>query len=189
MAAARKPAAPKAPEVVEETPVEAPVEEAVAEEVTPDPEPVEEPVEAPEDDDLPEGEAVEPEPEPSVPKPPKHSLLALRLRRRITQGDHGPVVSQVQAALLAQGFDLKVTGAFGIQTARAVRQFQARVGIRPTGEVNRRTWEAIMGIEVAPDDVIPTEAPEPAEPEVEETEQESVEDEATEPEEDPDGDE
>jgi hypothetical protein len=187
MAAARKPAAPKAPEVVEETPVEAPVEEAVAEEVTPDPEPVEEPVEAPEDDDLPEGEAVEPEPEPSVPKPPKHSLLALRLRRRITQGDHGPVVSQVQAALVAQGFDLKVTGAFGIQTARAVRQFQAGHGIRPTGEVNRQTWEAIMGVEVSDSDVIPTEAPEPVE--VEEPEQETVEDEVTEVEDESHGDE
>lgn len=143
MAAARKPAAKKAPEVVEETPVETPAEGTVPDEVTPDP------------------EAAEDAPEPSAPRPPKHSLLALRLRRRITQGDHGPVVSQVQAALLAQGFDLKVTGAFGIQTARAVRQFQARVGIRPTGEVNRRTWEAIMGIEVAPDDVIPTDVVEP----------------------------
>jgi hypothetical protein len=148
MATARKTPAKPAPK-----PAEAPEPEPVAEEIPTDPEPAQEPAEAPEPSfipDLPPGEVDDPAHDGvDAPPPPKYSPLALALRRRIEQGDHGPIVTQIQQALTDRGFDVKATSMFGIQTAKAVRQFQASVGIRPTGEVNRTTWEALMGVDDA----------------------------------------
>lgn len=55
-------------------------------------------------------------------------------------GSSGECVKRIQIAVGA-----KVDGIFGRQTEAAVRDFQSRNGLTPTGVVDSRTWESIIG--------------------------------------------
>jgi peptidoglycan hydrolase-like protein with peptidoglycan-binding domain len=88
---------------------------------------------------------VEPTPAPEVKAPAKSTekvTTTLMFKRRLSQGDHGPVVAEVQRVLAVQGFwDGAQDGRYGTLMAKAVRRFQGEKGLKPTGEVDVRTWE------------------------------------------------
>lgn len=87
-----------------------------------------------------------PKPEPKTAPAPKSAavMTSLIFRRRLSQGDHGPVVAEVQRILSERGaWDGAQDGRYGTLLAKAVRQFQGSKGLKPTGEVDARTWEAM----------------------------------------------
>jgi peptidoglycan hydrolase-like protein with peptidoglycan-binding domain len=95
-------------------------------------------------------ESVKAEPTPApkpTPKPTPKSpevVTSIIFRRRLSQGDHGPVVAEVQRVLAARGaWEGAQDGRYGTMLAKAVRQFQGSKGLKPTGEVDARTWEAL----------------------------------------------
>jgi len=100
--------------------------------------------------------AVKPQPvvaKPATPEPVAKPTVKptvkvesdLVFRRRLSQGDHGPAIADVQKALTAAGFfDGPADGRYGTLLARAVRQFQDSKGMKPTGEVDAKTWEAVL---------------------------------------------
>ncbi len=57
----------------------------------------------------------------------------------VKRGDTGRLVKKVQRAL-----GLKADGVYGIRTARAVDDFQARAGLHRSGRVDRSTWRALF---------------------------------------------
>lgn len=84
-----------------------------------------------------------PAPKPAAPKPAKPSTTMV-FKRRMSQGDHGPAVAEVQRLLAEHGaFAGPQDGRFGIMLARALREFQGSKNLRPTGEVDLKTWEAL----------------------------------------------
>lgn len=88
-----------------------------------------------------------PAPAPTAAKAaptPARSKSTMTFKRRMSQGDHGPAVAEVQR-MLAQhkGWDGPEDGRYGTLLARAVRTFQGSQGMKPTGEVDLATWEAL----------------------------------------------
>jgi peptidoglycan hydrolase-like protein with peptidoglycan-binding domain len=69
--------------------------------------------------------------------------------RTLRSGDSGGQVKVLQRALTAAGFRVKADGQFGAGTKRAVRAFQATVGLNQSGVAGRRTraklQEALAG--------------------------------------------
>src|SRR6266446_4353427 len=62
----------------------------------------------------------------------------------LQQGNEGPVVSALQLALAALGFDVgPVDGMFGDATVSAVTQFQESQGVAASGTVDDATWELL----------------------------------------------
>lgn len=64
---------------------------------------------------------------------------------RIARGARGNTARRVQEWLVLQNCGVQIDGQFGPVTQRAVREFQSRNGIRDSGEVNRETFEALVG--------------------------------------------
>lgn len=88
-------------------------------------------------------EAEKPAPKPESPKVAKVTSPVV-FKRRLSQGDHGPAVAEVQRVLAAQGvFEGAQDGRYGTLLAKAVRRFQGARDLKPTGEVDARTWEAM----------------------------------------------
>ena len=84
-----------------------------------------------------------PEPKPAA-KSTEKVTTTLMFKRRLSQGDHGPVVAEVQRVLAARGYwEGAQDGRYGTLMAKAVRRFQGDKGMKPTGEVDVRTWEAM----------------------------------------------
>ncbi|MGZ4763332.1 MAG: peptidoglycan-binding domain-containing protein, partial [Ilumatobacteraceae bacterium] len=48
-----------------------------------------------------------------------------------------------QTALVAKGYKVSVDGKFGAQTQKAVKAFQAKVGIKQDGIVGPATWSRL----------------------------------------------
>ena len=72
------------------------------------------------------------------------ALLATGTRPVLKRGTFGPPVRRLQRALTAAlPGALPVTGYYGGRTGAAVRSYQARVGLRPTGVVAAPTWSAL----------------------------------------------
>jgi peptidoglycan hydrolase-like protein with peptidoglycan-binding domain len=86
-----------------------------------------------------------PKPEPKVEAPKVAKVISpLLFKRRLSQGDHGPAVVEIQRVLAAQGaWEGAQDGRYGTLLAKAVRQFQGAKGLKPTGEVDIRTWETM----------------------------------------------
>jgi peptidoglycan hydrolase-like protein with peptidoglycan-binding domain len=65
------------------------------------------------------------------------------------KGSRGPAVAALQIELkFGYGFKhLKVDGGFGRQTERAVKKFQRRYHLRPSGIVGPSTWNALVRYE------------------------------------------
>lgn len=87
-------------------------------------------------------------PAPKAAKPTKAARqsveTSLVFRRRLSQGDHGPAVAEVQRVLaVRKAFEGPQDGRYGTLLARAVRRFQGEAGLKVTGEVDLRTWEAM----------------------------------------------
>lgn len=66
-------------------------------------------------------------------------------RPQLRQGDRGEHVETLQKRLNAHGADpqLAEDGVFGSRTAKAVRAFKARMGLRANPIVGRRAWAAL----------------------------------------------
>jgi hypothetical protein len=72
------------------------------------------------------------------------ALLARGARAVVKRGFAGPEVRRVQRALnAALPSSMAVSGFFGPGTTGAVRRYQSRVGIAPTGVVAAPTWDAL----------------------------------------------
>lgn len=75
----------------------------------------------------------------------RRSALSLELKHPLAQGDIGGQVHKAQEALLKLGFsDFKINGRFGSLMGKEVRRFQDSRGLRITGEIDARTWEALF---------------------------------------------
>jgi hypothetical protein len=61
----------------------------------------------------------------------------------VFRGNSGDLVIWAQEHLYGAGLHISVDGAFGPKTQSAVRTFQRRHGIAPTGIVNGATWDAL----------------------------------------------
>jgi len=97
------------------------------------------------------------------PLSPTKGIMPLR------RGSTGPAVRLLQEHLNALGYKVPISGVFGTETDRAVREFQRRVGLRPDGRVGKLTWgrleKAIAEIRVKPAPPAPNlPAPEPTPP-------------------------
>lgn len=67
---------------------------------------------------------------------------------RIAPGDRGEAVADVQRRLVGLGYELgptDVDGIFAQHTQEAVLQFQATCRLPETGEIDTRTWRALVG--------------------------------------------
>jgi peptidoglycan hydrolase-like protein with peptidoglycan-binding domain len=62
----------------------------------------------------------------------------------VHEGDTGLRVNAIQMLLIQRHVELTVDGKFGPQTEAAVKSFQARHGISPSGKVGAKTWEALI---------------------------------------------
>ncbi len=60
-------------------------------------------------------------------------------------GDTGPGVKQVQEALVAKGFKVVVDSQYGLQTAKAVQDFQGKNGLTADGVCGPKTWAKLGG--------------------------------------------
>jgi peptidoglycan hydrolase-like protein with peptidoglycan-binding domain len=72
--------------------------------------------------------------------------LAARSRvKELRPGLSGPVVRLAQCLVLPGDWHpTKTSGRYDVATARAVRSFQRRRGLEPTGAVDRRTWISLL---------------------------------------------
>lgn len=62
---------------------------------------------------------------------------------QLSRGDEGDLVSVLQAALVAAGYELDIDGVFGGDTERAVRHFQGENELDVDGIVGDNTWAAL----------------------------------------------
>ena len=58
-------------------------------------------------------------------------------------GDHGQAVQRVQTSLGESGYAVEVDGSFGLDTYRAVRDFQADQGLTADALVGPETWKQL----------------------------------------------
>jgi len=59
-------------------------------------------------------------------------------------GDRGPLVLWAQSKLVAlQHYTGEMTGRYDTATSKAVRSFQAAKGLKVTGVIDRKTWDAL----------------------------------------------
>lgn len=63
--------------------------------------------------------------------------------RIVKTGERGLAVREIQDALKRLGYDVEADGVFGVQTAAAVREFQADCGLNVDGVVGNKTWGAL----------------------------------------------
>jgi hypothetical protein len=70
---------------------------------------------------------------------------SVRLGDRDTSVHHIEHVREVQVRLRRVGlYHAAVDGSFGVRTERAVKAFQTRMGLTPTGVVDRATWRPLI---------------------------------------------
>jgi peptidoglycan hydrolase-like protein with peptidoglycan-binding domain len=78
-----------------------------------------------------------------------HSTAAAEIKPALIwpavhKGDTGLRVNAIQMLLIQRHVELTVDGKFGPQTEAAVKSFQARHRISPSGKVGAKTWEALV---------------------------------------------
>jgi putative chitinase len=69
---------------------------------------------------------------------------AAETRTILRRGDRGGQVAALQSLLCAKGFAVAADGDFGSATDRAVRQFQASLGLVADGVVGPQTWHRLQ---------------------------------------------
>jgi peptidoglycan hydrolase-like protein with peptidoglycan-binding domain len=76
---------------------------------------------------------------------PTSTALAASLPQ-VNHGDHGQHVLALQLALRAEGYTyLRGTGTYAGETLRAVKDYQRKNGIKASGVVGSKTWQALVG--------------------------------------------
>lgn len=66
---------------------------------------------------------------------------------KVKIGDRGPIVKEIQQRLLKLGYSIGPTyadGNYGEKTAAAVRKFQEKHGLNPTGIVDKQTYQKLV---------------------------------------------
>ncbi|MCX7831843.1 MAG: N-acetylmuramoyl-L-alanine amidase [Actinobacteria bacterium] len=66
---------------------------------------------------------------------------------KVKQGDRGPIVKEIQNRLLKLGYSVGPThadGNFGLKTKEAVIKFQKKTGLKPTGIVDKETYQKLI---------------------------------------------
>ena len=94
------------------------------------------------DEEGPEAPALDPEPAAVT----KHGSCVARLPM-LAQGDRGPAVAALQAALQARKYAIGaagVDGDFGPATEAAVKNYQIQNGLESDGEVGSQTWAKLL---------------------------------------------
>jgi peptidoglycan hydrolase-like protein with peptidoglycan-binding domain len=75
----------------------------------------------------------------------KSPTLAAKLPQ-VNRGDKGQHVLALQLALRIEGYTyLRGTGTYAGETLRAVKDFQSKHGIKASGVVGAKTWQALVG--------------------------------------------
>ena len=85
-----------------------------------------------------------------TPRPSPSRETTKRTEPVLRLGDDGAAVKRLQKALAAAGHEVGSDGAFGPQTDRAVRAFQAKRGLAADGVVGPATWAALGKDEPGP---------------------------------------
>jgi peptidoglycan hydrolase-like protein with peptidoglycan-binding domain len=78
---------------------------------------------------------------PSTVAAAQHSRLIWPV---VHKGDHGLRVVKIELLLIEHGIWVKVDGKYGRQTEAAVKYFQKKHHIYPSGVVGARTWEKLI---------------------------------------------
>ena len=71
---------------------------------------------------------------------------AVGTMQELTNGVKGDSVKELQNLLTKKGFELKVDGAFGEKTEKAVRDFQTKNSLKVDGQVGNMTWESLRKV-------------------------------------------
>jgi peptidoglycan hydrolase-like protein with peptidoglycan-binding domain len=64
---------------------------------------------------------------------------------QVNYGDHNEYVMGLQIRLRGEGYDLQGTGTYADKTLAAVKDYQRKKGINPSGIVGSKTWAALVG--------------------------------------------
>jgi hypothetical protein len=80
---------------------------------------------------------------PAGPYPKYRPVRTHPTTERGARGDH---VVWLQQHLVGAGYEIPITGIFGKQTRRAVRQFQKSRGLSVDGRVGNQTWNRILRV-------------------------------------------
>lgn len=59
-------------------------------------------------------------------------------------GSTGPLVKTLQNILVKIGYRIEVDGIFGLGTKLAVKDYQEKNRLIPTGIVSKRTWDLLV---------------------------------------------
>ena len=88
---------------------------------------------------------------PSRPVPPTAPTtwqeIMMHALPVVAEGQSGPAVRTVQGLINARGHGCTIDGAYGPQTASAVRAIQHNAGITADGVTGPRTWPVLMGVQ------------------------------------------
>ena len=69
----------------------------------------------------------------------------------MAKGQTSDRIKELQARLTQlDWFAEKITGFYGSVTAQAVQGFQGKHGLEPTGAVDQKTWDALVGMTKKP---------------------------------------
>ena len=68
--------------------------------------------------------------------------------KRIKINDKGPQVKEAQELLKKAGSTIKVTGVYTIGMYSAVKAFQKKNGLKPTGSIDAMTWKKLQAVKV-----------------------------------------
>jgi peptidoglycan hydrolase-like protein with peptidoglycan-binding domain len=79
-----------------------------------------------------------------IAQPARSESFAASLPQ-VWPGQHGPTVVGLQLALRRLGYPLEGTGFYGVHTLVAVHDYQVKHGIKGSGIVGSRTWQALVG--------------------------------------------
>lgn len=77
-------------------------------------------------------------------QPARSAKLASSLPQ-VNFGNKGANVVALQLALRQEGYHLQGTGVYSVNTLAAVKDFQRRHGIKASGIVGAKTWQALVG--------------------------------------------
>lgn len=62
----------------------------------------------------------------------------------LSKGVAGPEVKTVQRIIDKYGIELEDDGDFGVETEKAVKEIQKKLGLEQSGKVDKKTWQAIL---------------------------------------------
>ncbi|MFJ8541558.1 peptidoglycan-binding protein [Streptomyces sp. NPDC093586] len=95
------------------------------------------------------GDEADASPKPG-PRSGSHATPLKTVWPTLRTGSRGTDVLTAQHLLAARGHRLTADGVFGRRTAKAVRDFQTRSGLKADGVVGPRTWSRLTALTVAP---------------------------------------